>query len=129
MGTVESKPMEQSTGAPGPELGVLVACSIKSGSTYVSGILARYLGAQLADPILEYYGYREQNLHEWNLTPSVGPRFVLHLHIKPYSPHLQLIEQRRMKVVFLWRNLGDTILSLDDHILKEHWEDLCRLHR
>ena len=27
-----------------------------------------------------------------------------------------------MKVIYLWRNLGDTIISLDDHILKEHWK-------
>lgn len=25
-------------------------------------------------------------------------------------------------MVYLWRNLGDVVLSLDDHILKEHWE-------
>ena len=102
--------------------GLLVACSIKSGSTYVSRILARYLDAQLADRILDYYGCREQNLHEWHLAPVLGSRFVLHLHIKPYAPHLALIERHRLKVVHLWRNLGDTLLSLDDHILNEHWE-------
>jgi len=102
--------------------GVLVACSMKSGSTYVSQVLARYLDARLADPILEYYGYREQNLSEWHLAPVLGSRFVLHLHIKPYEPHLTLIERHRMKVVYLWRNLGDALLSLHDHLLKEHWE-------
>jgi hypothetical protein len=102
-------------------IGVLVACSIKSGSTYVSRILARYLDANFADTILDYYGYREQILYEWHFTPALGPRFVLHLHIKPYPPHLALIERHRIKVVNLWRNLGDTILSLDDHILREHW--------
>jgi hypothetical protein len=102
--------------------GLLVACSMKSGSTYVSRILARYLDAHLADPILDYYGYREQNLYEWHLIPVLGSRFVLHLHIKPYAPHLALIERHRLKVVYLWRNLGDAVLSLDDHIVKEHWE-------
>jgi hypothetical protein len=104
-----------------PDIGVLVACSIKSGSTYVSRILARYLDANLADSVLDYYGYREQNLHEWQIAPALGSRFVLHLHIKPYPPHLALIERHGIKVVNLWRNLGDTILSLDDHILREHW--------
>ncbi len=102
-------------------LGLLVACSPKSGSTYVSGTLARYLDANCADSILDYYGYREQNLLEQHFTPELGPRFVLHLHIKPYPPNLKLIERHRLKVIYLWRNLADTILSLDDHILKEHW--------
>lgn len=103
-------------------LGLLVACSIKSGSTYVSNTLARYLDAYFADSILDYYGYSEQVLLEQHLTPDLGPRFVLHLHVKPYSPLLELIERHRMKVVYLWRNLGDTIVSLDDHLLKEHWK-------
>ena len=102
--------------------GVLVACSIKSGSTYVSRILARYLDANFEDHILDYYGYREQNLYESHLAPVLGSRFVLHLHIKPYATHLALIERHLMKVVYLWRNLGDVVLSLDDHILREHWE-------
>jgi hypothetical protein len=104
-----------------PNTRVLVACAIKSGSTYVSKILARYLDVLLADPILEYYGYREQNLDESHLTPAPAPGFVLHLHLKPYLPHLDLIKRHDMRVVHLWRNLGDVILSLDDHILKEHW--------
>ena len=104
------------------EVRVLVACSVKSGSTYVSRILARYLDAHFADSILDYYGYREQNLQESHFTSALGSRFVLHLHIKPYPPNLKLIEQYRIKVVYLWRNLGDTILSLDNHILREHWE-------
>jgi hypothetical protein len=104
------------------DFGLLVACSIKSGSTYVSNTLARYLDANFADSILDYYGYREQNLLEHHLTPELGPRFVLHLHVKPYAPLLELIERHRMKVIYLWRNLGDTIVSLDDHIMKEHWK-------
>lgn len=103
-------------------LGLLVACSPKSGSTYVSRTLARYLDANFADSVLDYYGYREQNLLEQHFTPELGPRFVLHLHIKPYPPHLDLIARHRLKVIYLWRNLADTILSLDDHIIKEHWE-------
>ena len=108
--------------ANGANAGLLVACSVESGSTYASRILARYLGAQLADTILDYYSCREQNLHEWDLARLVGSRFVLPLHIKAYTPHLALIERHRLKVVHLWRNLGDSILSLDDHILNGHWE-------
>jgi hypothetical protein len=99
---------------------VLVACSMKSGSTYVSAILARYLDAAFPDTILGYYGYREQNLYEAHLTPEMGSRYVLHLHIKPYPPHLDLIERHGIRVLCLWRNLGDTVLSIDDHILREH---------
>jgi hypothetical protein len=80
------------------------------------------LEARLADPILEYYAYREQNLHEAQLSSILDQSFVLHLHLKPYGPHLDLINRYDLKVVFLWRNLGDVILSLDDHLMKE---DCC----
>src|SRR5580698_6500913 len=103
-------------------LGILVACSIKSGSTYVSNTLAKCLDANFNDGILDYYGYREQVLSDSHITPALGPRFVLHLHVKPYPPLLELLERYRMKVVFLWRNLGDTLVSLDDHIMREHWK-------
>jgi hypothetical protein len=99
---------------------VLVACSMKSGSTYVSNILARYLDAPLLDTILGYYGYREQNLYESHFPPELGSRYILHLHIKPYPPHLELIERHGIRALYLWRNLADTILSVDNHILKEH---------
>jgi hypothetical protein len=99
---------------------VLVACSMKSGSTYVSKILASYLDAAFPDTILGYYGYREQNLYPWHLTPDLGLRYVLHLHLKPYPPHIDLIERYGIRVLCLWRNLGDTVISVDDHILREH---------
>ncbi|HKV41947.1 MAG TPA: hypothetical protein VJX67_22275 [Blastocatellia bacterium] len=99
---------------------ILVACSMKSGSTFISRILARYFDAAFPDTILGYYGYREQNLSEAHLSPDLGPRYVLHLHIKPYPPHLELIERHGIKVLQLWRNLGDTVISVDDHILREH---------
>ena len=102
---------------------VLVACSMKSGSTYVSKVLARYLDIPFANRILGYYGYREQNLYPFHFTKELGSQFVLHLHLKPYPPHLELIHQHAMKVVYHWRNLGDTIISFDDHVLREHWEN------
>ncbi|MGA2186418.1 MAG: hypothetical protein ABSH47_25665 [Bryobacteraceae bacterium] len=89
----------------------------------MSKILARYLDMPFANRILGYYGYREQNLYPWHFTEELGSRFVLHLHIKPYPPHLDLIGQHRMKVVYHWRNLGDTVISFDDHVLREHWQN------
>jgi hypothetical protein len=41
------------------------------------------------------------------------------MHARAHGPNLAAIRQLGLKVIYLWRNLGDTIVSLDDHILKE----------
>jgi hypothetical protein len=97
---------------------VLVACMPKSGSTYVARVLALYLELEIPDP-LSYWGRREQNLHASDIERLLDIPCVLQLHIKPYDPHIELIRTHNVKVVVLERNLGDVVVSLDDHHLSE----------
>lgn len=91
---------------------------MKSGSTYVAKVLSLYFDLPIANPF-DFWGEREQNLYPWHFETILTGSFVLQLHIKPHPPHLQLFEQHGVQVVYQWRNLGDTIISLDDHITNE----------
>lgn len=106
-----------------PGCRILVACSMKSGSSYVAKVLSEYFGIPYENSLIDYWGYREQNLHPWQFEHLFGSSFVLQMHIKPYPPHLKLVENYGVKVVYHWRNLGDVLISFDDHNSIYHWEN------
>ena len=107
---------------------LLVACSMKSGSAYyVAKVLSLYFDLPIANPF-DFWGEREQNLYPWHFENMLAGPFVLQLHIKPHPPHLQLFQQHGIEVVYQWRNLGDVIISFDDHIVNEDWKNpVCYL--
>jgi hypothetical protein len=108
--------------SPTDPLRLLVACTMKSGSTYVARALAAYFGIQKAEPLV-YWGRREQNLDAWHFRERLTGSYVIQMHIKPYTPHLELFLEQGVRVFWLRRNLGDTIVSFDDHVAKESHEN------
>ena len=98
---------------------------MKSGSTFISRTLAQYYGAECIEPV-PYWGRLEQNLHEHLIAPHLDQSFVLQLHLMPHVPNLELIRKLGISVVWVWRNLGDVIVSFDDHICNEdHRNPVC----
>lgn len=94
---------------------IVVACSMKSGSTYVAKILSLYFDCERAYP-LDYWGNREQNLFESMLRPYLDRPFVAQMHLRPHPPNIDVIRSLSMSVIYLWRNLGDVTVSFDDHV-------------
>jgi hypothetical protein len=104
---------------------ILVACSMKSGSTYVAKVLAAYFGCDRVYP-LAYWGRCEQNLVPEKLEAYRSRSVAVQMHIRPYEPNVDAIRQWGFQVVYLWRNLGDVIISLDDHIrIEDHRNPVC----
>ncbi len=97
---------------------------MKSGSTYVAEVLSRCTGASLANSYLpaDYWSDREQILLLSDIKALPSPA-VLQMHARAHRPNLDAIRELGIKVVYLWRNLGDTIISFDDHVLNEAWEN------
>jgi hypothetical protein len=95
---------------------------MKSGSTYVARVLALYFGAQDTCPT-DYHGRREQNLLRHALEPYLDRNLVAQMHVKPYVPNIECIVRYSFSVVYLWRNLGDVIVSFDDHIRNEDYRN------
>lgn len=109
---------------------ILLACAPKSGSTHTSRVLAQYYDGRIASTILpEIQWEAEQNLTRGYLDFLGRESYVLQLHMKPYPLFTALRQQYGISLLLQWRNLGDMILSLDEH-LAEYGVDqpLCYIH-
>jgi hypothetical protein len=114
--------------APAPNTRLLVACAMKSGSTFIAKVLALYFDAQRVEPV-PYWGRLEQNLYEPMVAPHLDRGLVLQMHLKPHVPNLDLLRNLGFQVVWVWRNLGDVIVSFDDHIRNEDYRNpVCYVH-
>lgn len=103
---------------------VLVACSIESGSGVVSRALAEYLGAPLIDRCSTPWHNLEHEIAQLGDKP-----FVLRAHVRGYGPDLETVRKQGVQVVFLWRNLGDTVIALDERIRSADFRSpLFQLH-
>jgi hypothetical protein len=55
--------------------------------------------------------------------------FVLQLHSKPYVPFIRWLAEADVHVIFLWRNIADALVSLDEHIrFEDHRIPACYIH-
>ncbi len=101
---------------------------MKSGSTFIARVLALYFGAERIEPV-PYWGRLEQHLDEPLLEPYLDRDFVIQMHLRPHVPNVAVIRRHGLAVVYVWRNLGDVIVSFDDHIRNEdHRNPVCYVH-
>jgi hypothetical protein len=95
---------------------VVVNSPMKCGSTFVSRVLARYF------EIPDYQAFLGWGWQDHLLSPAVVTQSptscVLQAHLKPTRPNVECIKQYDLRLIFLWRNLGDVVVSLVDHICK-----------
>ena len=97
---------------------ILVAAAPKSASTYTASALGRYFGA--GEPDLAGLDWAwEHNLDTGLWRQLMGRTYVMQRHMRPHGPNLNVIRLERIDVVVTWRNLADTLVSLDDHLHKE----------
>jgi hypothetical protein len=107
---------------------ILVACPMKCGSTYVAKVLALYFGLERRYP-LHYWARQEQNLESTVMESLKRASFVLQLHSKPYVPLIRWSTGAEVHLIFLWRNIADALVSLDEHIRTEdHRVPACYIH-
>lgn len=100
---------------------IVLACAPKSGSTFIARILERYFDIPFGNASLEIDWSAEQNL-----TPDVERQiahrsFVLQLHLLPREINLNALTRLDGRTVFSWRNLGDVIVSYDDHLRNDDY--------
>jgi hypothetical protein len=101
-------------------LRLIVAGPMKSASTFVAETLRRYFGADVSNrEIVGYYFPAEQNLTSDLLDQLEGRSFSINLHLRPYPHNLESLRRRAIGVAVLWRNLGDLVVSFDDHVRNE----------
>lgn len=98
---------------------------MKSGSTYLAKVLSLYFGIDRVYS-QDYRGNREQNLVPALIQERLDRPFVTQMHIRPHVPNMDLIRRFGLSVVYVWRNLGDVIVSFDDHVrLEDNRNPVC----
>ncbi|MGB7762417.1 MAG: hypothetical protein WBL61_21460 [Bryobacteraceae bacterium] len=104
---------------------ILVVCSMKSGSTHAAKVLSLYFGIGRVYP-QDYWGNREQNIIPAQIEEFLDRPFVTQMHVRPHVSNIDAIRRYGLAVVYIWRNLGDVIVSFDDHIrLDDHRNPVC----
>jgi len=124
------EPSAQAAPARADRVRILLSCAPKSGSTYATSVLARYFDAKIASKtLLDMQWEAEQNLTRGFLEQFVDDAYVLQLHMKPYELFLALMREYGVKLLLQWRNLGDTIVSLDEHLAEFGVDQpVCYIH-
>lgn len=99
---------------------VWLVAAPKSGSTWLGAMLERVLGWPRV-PLLDCYDRREQEIDVRMLTLHPDEDiFTPHQHTRASHPTLGIIQQFRITPVVLVRDLFDTVISLRDHLYREH---------
>lgn len=123
---------------------ILVACMPKSGSTFLTNLIASYglpkpdaKGINKLMPrltkirhakLVPEYGDREQELCELRLLSSHSRSYVSQQHIKNSEWTQEMIQRYSLTPVILIRNLADCVMSIRDHIRKEkHFGSIIRV--
>ncbi len=95
---------------------IIVAAPMKSGSTYVSHVLARYFGVRdgiLGPTMLDWDA--EHNLTPWLFIALRGQSFCFNFHMLPHRTNVVTAQDEGIAIVALWRNIADMIVSFDDY--------------
>lgn len=101
-----------------PRQPLLVACMPKSGSTYLSNLLASITRSEMKMPIQGGW-QNEQNLDFHRLVDSYGSMYVTQIHLAATDGNVPLIKEFGLQPIVLYRNLYDIVVSLRDHMSRE----------
>jgi hypothetical protein len=86
---------------------------MKSGSTFVAHVLERYFGVEHPDAQIDWSA--EHNLSPW-IWQVRGIGFCTNFHMLPHPMNLVIAQQEAVQITVIWRNLGDMLLSYDNHV-------------
>lgn len=95
----------------------VVACFPKSGSTYLTTILAKLIGREQVHLVPEY-GHREQELSPAYLAVFHEEPYVAQHHLKCSAATLEMFGRFSIYPVVQVRNLFDVAFSMIDHLDK-----------
>jgi hypothetical protein len=108
------------TTAVDPNLGlrrIIVASPPKSGSTYVANVIAEYFGAFILVSDQQFDG--DHNITHFLADELRGRPCCFNFHMLPYTMNLLLAREERILLLAVWRNIGDMLLSIDEHALRQ----------
>lgn len=111
----------------------LVACMPKSGSTYLTQLIAEMHDLKKTN-LKDATGRNEQVISLPNVVDNFGHRVVDQVHCRATKPNLDIIRDYGLTVILVTRNLLDLVFSIFDHSHMENprfnmaWMDERHLH-
>lgn len=96
---------------------VVVACTRKSGSTFLASTLAKCLGFPLSHLFVDPHGV-EQAVYPPRALAEARRPCVIHQHCSASAANLALLQALDARIVVLSRDLADSLVSLVDHLDK-----------
>ncbi|MBV9993800.1 MAG: sulfotransferase domain-containing protein [Caulobacteraceae bacterium] len=97
---------------------ILIACMPKSGSTFLTDVVASLPGFRRAD-LTPAYGRRQQELDEVCLRRFAKSDYVAQNHVQHSDWTFELCRDYGVRPVVLVRDLFDVVVSLRDHLRNE----------
>jgi len=97
---------------------ILIACMPKSGSTFLSSVIAELPGFRRAH-LTPAYGRREQELDRACLRQADPHGYVAQHHVRYSAWTARMSHEHGLAPVVLVRNLPDAVVSLRDHLRRE----------
>ena len=97
---------------------ILMACMLKSGSTFLCNALAAATGYP-RHPLVYAFFQNAQDLYLPALARAIAIPTITQQHVRATRPNLELIDIFHLKTIVLVRNVFDAIVSLRDHCLRE----------
>ena len=97
---------------------ILIACMPRSGSTYLSNLLAAVTGYP-RHPLVYTFYRNEQDLYLPALMKALTIPTVTQQHLRATGPTLELIDIFNLRPIVLVRNLFDVVVSYFDHLHQE----------
>ncbi len=118
----------------GKKKNVFVACFPKSGSTYLTTLLAEIMDFEKIPAIQinkgNCYWYNEQDIYEKQLEIISKTDSVTQQHTKATENNIELLVKYNIKPVVLVRNIYDILLSHYDHVENDdHRQPVGFIHK
>ncbi len=97
---------------------VLIACTPKSGSTFLVNLLSQALSVPIVS-LVPSYGGREQEICNELAKKAPENGFIAQHHVQFNENTEKVIIDNNIKVVLLTRNIFDSLVSLREHLINE----------
>lgn len=97
---------------------VLIACMLKSGSTFLCNALATATGYP-RHPLVYAFYQNAQDIYLPALARGIAVPTITQQHVRATRPNLELIDIFHFKTIVLVRDVFDALVSLRDHCLRE----------
>jgi hypothetical protein len=97
---------------------VLVVAPMKSGGTYASAVLTAYAGIPPLGAV--YLDLDREHVIDRDFADQLrGRSFCMNFHMLPTRFNIVASRRENVALIGMWRNLGDMLVSADDHQFRE----------